>query len=66
LIRKDPPDSTVVTWCLNHAEFDAAGNPKPGTQAVVLFLSGRTKYTDAAFLTGWPGSNGQYPWQVQP
>jgi len=66
LIRKDPPADTVVTWCLNHADFDAAGNPKPGSRALVLFLSGRVKDTDAAFLTGWPGSDGKYPWQVQP
>lgn len=65
LIRKDPPADTVVTWCLNHAEFDAAGKPKPGHQAVVLFLSGRVKTTDAAFLAGWPGSDGRYPWQAQ-
>jgi len=66
LIRKDPPADTVVTWCLNHAEFDAAGAPKKGTRAIVLFLSGRVKDTDAAFLTGWPGADGRYPWQVQP
>lgn len=68
LIRKDPPAETVVTWCLNHAEFDGSTPPRPktGSRALVLFLSGRVKDTDAAFVAGWPGADGRYPWQAEP
>jgi hypothetical protein len=56
----------VVTWCLNHAAFDAADQPKDGSKALVLFVSGRVKEVEAKSMTGWPGADGKYPWQVQP
>ena len=66
LNRKDPPADTVVTWCLNHAAFDAADQPKGGSKALVLFLNGRVKEVEAKNMTGWPGADGKHPWQVQP
>jgi prepilin-type N-terminal cleavage/methylation domain-containing protein len=66
LIQKTPPGDTVVTYCLNHAAFDAGGAPKSGSKALVLLLNGRVVELDAQKLVGWPGADGKHPWQVQP
>jgi prepilin-type N-terminal cleavage/methylation domain-containing protein len=66
LIRKDAPGETVVTWCLNHASFDGSGVPKAGSKALVLLLNGRVVEVDAQKMVGWPGPDGNQPWQVQP
>ena len=64
LLYKDPPDSTVVTWCLYHSNMDAAGNPRRGEMAVVGFLSGRVQTIPAERMAQWAAP--PYPWQVTP
>jgi prepilin-type N-terminal cleavage/methylation domain-containing protein len=66
LIRKDPPAETVVTWCLNHCDFDTSGAPKAGQKALVLYLSGRVQEVDAQKMAAWPGADGNHPWQARP
>lgn len=68
LVYREPPDATVVTWCLYHSSPDAAGNPAPNSLAVVGFLSGRVQTIPAAATSNWPppGPGVVYPWQVQP
>jgi len=66
LIYRNPPDSTVVTWCLYHTDMDSAGNPARNRMAVVGFLSGRVQTLPAEKLAYWPGSDGLLPWQVAP
>jgi prepilin-type N-terminal cleavage/methylation domain-containing protein len=65
LIYKNPPDSTVVTWCLYHAEFGPDG-PQQGAMAVVGFLSGRVQAIPADQVAFWPDVHGRYPWEVSP
>jgi prepilin-type N-terminal cleavage/methylation domain-containing protein len=65
LIYKNPPDSTVVTTCLYHANLNSSGVPERGKNALVGFLSGRVQKIDAAKLA-WPGEPGIPPWQVTP
>jgi hypothetical protein len=70
LVYKEPPDDTVITWCLYHARMDAAGNPGKGEVAPVCFLSGRVQMIPAEKLAtpagtgGWPGTDGKFPWEV--
>jgi len=64
LIYRDPPETTVVTWCLYHADFDGAGVPKKGSMAQVLFLSGRVQQIPVDQLKAWSGTDG--PWTVNP
>ncbi|MCC2670189.1 MAG: prepilin-type N-terminal cleavage/methylation domain [Armatimonadetes bacterium] len=66
LVYKEPPDSTVVSWCIYHTDMDAAGNPAANRLGLVAFLSGRVQKIDAAKLSGWPGADGGYPWLVSP
>jgi prepilin-type N-terminal cleavage/methylation domain-containing protein len=66
LLYKNPPDSTVVSWCLYHTDMNAAGNPARDRMAVVGFLSGRVQSINADKLANWPGADGLYPWQVAP
>jgi prepilin-type N-terminal cleavage/methylation domain-containing protein len=66
LIYKEPPDNTVVTWCLYHSYMDANGVPARDSMALVAFLSGRVQKIPAEKLSGWPGPDGNYPWQVSP
>jgi prepilin-type N-terminal cleavage/methylation domain-containing protein len=66
LYRREPPGTTVVTWCLYHSNMDANGVPAQGTQALVLFLGGNVKNIPAQKLANWAGPNGNYPWQVTP
>jgi type II secretory pathway pseudopilin PulG len=75
LIYKNPPDNTVVTWCLYHSNMDDAGNPEPKGVALVAFLSGRVQTISADQLANWPaecvtpgtGTNPtNCPWQVSP
>lgn len=65
LMFRDPPDTTVVTWCLYHTKPNASGAPSPNTMALVGFLSGRVQEIPAEKLANWT-TPGQYPWQVQP
>lgn len=75
LIYKDPPDSTVVTWCLYHSDMDPAGNPGRERLALVAFLSGRVQKLPAETVANWPSSCTSpsagtppqgCPWQVSP
>lgn len=65
LIYKEPPDNTVVTYCLYHSSMNGAGNPATNHHAIVVFLSGRVQMIAADKMANWPGSAG-YPWQVLP
>ena len=70
LIYKNPPDNTVVSWCLYHADMQANGMPPQGRMALVAFLSGRVQTIPAQQLAGsapanWSGVN-PLPWQVSP
>jgi prepilin-type N-terminal cleavage/methylation domain-containing protein len=44
LIYRNPPDSTVVTWCTYHRDY-SAGQPAQGSIDLVLFLDGHVKPT---------------------
>jgi type II secretory pathway pseudopilin PulG len=66
LVYKNPPESTVVTWCLNHAAVDSSGMPTQGEMALVAFLSGRVDTIPASKVASWPNAEGQQPWQVLP
>jgi len=66
MVYKEPPDSTVVTWCLYHSDMNATGNPAKGSMALVAFLSGRVQKIPAERMDTWPGADGNYPWQVSP
>ena len=67
LVYRDPPDETVVTWCLYHSDMNGAGNPGQNSQAVVAFLSGRVQTIPAAKMVNWtPAAGEPYPWQVPP
>jgi prepilin-type N-terminal cleavage/methylation domain-containing protein len=67
LVYKDPPDNTVISWCLYHTSMDATtGMPAENTMAIVSFLSGRAQKIPAEKLASWPGTDGNYPWQVTP
>jgi competence protein ComGC len=64
LIYRHPPEETVVTWCLYHAEMDDTGRPAPGGMAIVGFLSGRVQDIPAEKLIDWSDPNGA--WRVSP
>lgn len=75
LVYKEPPDSTVATWCLYHSNMDQAGMPAKDSMALVAFLSGRVQKIPAEKVAAWPASctspaAGQppqgCPWQVSP
>lgn len=66
LVYKNPPDDTVLTWCMYHSGMDSTGKPGKGGQALVAFLSGRVQTIPAEKLADWPGTDGRYPWQVAP
>jgi prepilin-type N-terminal cleavage/methylation domain-containing protein len=64
LMYKNPPDNTVVTWCLNHSDMDPSGNPARGGMAVVGFLSGRVQDIPADRMINWADPNSA--WRVSP
>lgn len=72
LIYREPPDSTVITWCLYHSDMNAAGQTANGTTANVAFLSGRVQSIPAERVSVWAanctGGNPPTgcPWQVAP
>lgn len=66
LYYREPPDNTVVTWCLYHAEMNKTnGAVKPGKMAMVLFWDGRVQKIAAEKLDRWPGPDPQNPWPWQ-
>lgn len=65
LVYRNAPDSTVVTWCLNHSHQNASGVPEKGGMAVVAFLSGRVQDLPAEKLQ-WPPLGAVEPWLVSP
>jgi prepilin-type N-terminal cleavage/methylation domain-containing protein len=66
LFYRNPPDSTVVTWCLYHAGMNNSGVPQKDGIAIVGFLSGNVKKIQATRLLDWGASTQVYPWQVSP
>jgi prepilin-type N-terminal cleavage/methylation domain-containing protein len=70
LVYKNPPDDTVVTWCLYHSDMGSNGMPARGGMALVGYLSGRVQTMPAEKMAGsgpgnWSGVN-PLPWQVVP
>lgn len=74
LIYREPPDTTVVTWCLYHSGRNAFGVPGQGEVALVGFLSGRVQTLDARRVAIWgptcvvapPRVPVDCPWQIAP
>jgi hypothetical protein len=64
LVYKDPPDTSVVTWCVYHADRDGNGLPKPTGMIVVGFLSGRVQTIAASNFPQWTATTG--PWTALP
>jgi len=64
LVWREPPDSTVVTWCLYHTDMQPNGNPSPRTLAIVGFKSGRVQTIPVEQLPAWTTTGG--PWQTFP
>jgi hypothetical protein len=66
LYWRDPPDSTIVTWCGYHA-YNGSGGINNGGQFVVAFLGGNVKTIGAtAMLNGNPWSPTSGPWKQKP
>jgi len=65
LIYRNPPDSTVVTWCLYHTNMRPDGSPSPNTMALVGFLSGNVQKIPADRMVTW-GAAGSNPWEITP
>ena len=66
LYWRDPPDSTIVTWCGYHA-YNATGGINNGGQFVVGFLGGNVKTIGAtAMLNTNPWSPTAGPWKQKP
>jgi len=63
LIFREPPDSTIVTWCTYHTEHDQAGNPTKGN-ALVAFKDGRVQAIPVQNFLNWGASPA--PWQTMP
>lgn len=67
LYFREPPDNTMVTYCLYHAGLDRnTGAVKKGTMALVGFWDGRVQKIDSERFAGWPGADGKFPYQVTP
>jgi len=64
LYYREPPDSTVVTYCMYHAELDSTGKPGQGAMALVAFKSGRVQTIPVEQLPAWTTTGG--PWQTFP
>lgn len=56
LLYPRAPDSSVVTWCLYHTKMDAAGTPRRGNIALVLFLDGRVHSKPADEMVNYADS----------
>lgn len=65
LYYRNPPEKTVVTWCLYHSNMDDAGNPNPRAKAIVAFLSGNVRKLPVTHMVDWSGTT-PYPWMVSP
>lgn len=67
LAYKEPPGSTVITWCMYHAKQQGDRSTEQGAMAMVAFLDGRVQQIPAHKLAYWPEpGTGVYPWQVNP
>ena len=64
LIYRNPPDSTVVTWCLYHSDMNSTGVVPPNGMTIVAFLSGRVQTIPYSQLPRWSATSG--PWLVNP
>ena len=63
LYFREPPDNTMVTYCLYHAGMDrTTGAVKKGHMALVGFWDGRVQKIDAEKFVNWPaGQIGMWP-----
>lgn len=69
LLYKEPPDDTVVTWCLYHSDMNTSGIPAKNALAVVAFKNGRVQTIPAEKLINWTSCGSPTnpcPWQVRP
>jgi len=70
LAYRNPPDSTVVTWCEHHVDRNADGSIKFGSMIIVGFLNGRVQRIPANQLPAWPAPAtppaASGPWLVNP
>lgn len=64
LLYRNPPDDTVVTWCLYHSGMNSTGQVPGNGIAIVGFLSGRVQTIPFSQLPPWSARTG--PWQVTP
>ncbi len=57
---KNPPSSTVVCWCMNHADYPYAQNGSAKGKALVLFLDGHVDlFNDVSLVAG-------ETWKIKP
>ena len=57
---KNPPSSTVVCWCMNHADFPYAKDGTAKGKAMVLFLDGHVDlFNDVTLVAG-------ETWKIKP
>jgi len=64
LLYRNPPDDTVVSYCLYHSGMNSAGQIPQNGIVIVGFLSGRVQTIPASQLPQWGPVSG--PWLVQP
>lgn len=67
LVWREPPDSTVVTWCGYHAGLTAVDKPAQGGMYLVAFLGGNVKAIPAQAMINsnpWTATSG--PWLQKP
>jgi prepilin-type N-terminal cleavage/methylation domain-containing protein len=50
LIYRYPPDTTVITWCTYHRNYDGANAIESGSVDLALFLDGRAKPVPANLM----------------
>jgi prepilin-type N-terminal cleavage/methylation domain-containing protein len=67
LAYKEPPDHTVVTWCLYHAgNMDGNGNLPANGIVLVGFLSSRVQSIPYSQLPVWSQNPPNGPWNATP
>jgi hypothetical protein len=64
LIYREPPDSTVVTWCTYHRVY-RSGQPEQGSIDLVLFLDGHVRPTPSDQMLPM-GGDPMRPYKVKP
>jgi prepilin-type N-terminal cleavage/methylation domain-containing protein len=66
LAYKDPPDSTVVCWCVYHTDRDANGAFGQGGYVIAGFLSGAVQKIPVREVPAWDAGAQSGPWNVRP